>query len=102
MPLTRSRPPLNRDRILRAALTFADGRGVESLSMRALGRVLGFAAMSLYKYVASKDDLLGGILDLVLAENRQPLAAATWDGAIRESAISVHQALSRHSWACAL
>lgn len=70
--------------------------------MRTLGRALGFEAMSLYKYIANKDDLLGGILDLVLAESEAPSPAKPWDTAIRESAISVHDALQRHPWACAL
>ena len=40
--------------------------------MRKLGQVLGFEAMSLYNHVANKDDLLDGILDLVLAESEPP------------------------------
>ena len=40
--------------------------------MRKLGQALGFEAMSLYNHVANKDDLLDGILDLVLAETEPP------------------------------
>jgi AcrR family transcriptional regulator len=96
------RLPLNRERILRAALELADDGGIESLTMRKLGQALGFEAMSLYNYVANKDDLLDGILDLVLDESEPPSAEGEWDAAIRSSAISVHRALTSHPWACPL
>jgi AcrR family transcriptional regulator len=96
------RLPLNRDRILQAALEFADRSGIESLTMRGLGQALGFEAMSLYNHVANKDEVLDGILDLVLAESEPPSPAGAWDEAIRTSAISVHEALTRHPWSCAL
>jgi AcrR family transcriptional regulator len=87
---------------LLAALELANDRGIEAVTMRNLGQALGFEAMSLYHYVAGKDDVLDGILDLVLAESEPPSPSGEWDAAIRTSAISVHQALLRHPWACAL
>ena len=99
---TEPRLPLSRDRILQAALELADEGGIESLTMRKLGQVLGFEAMSLYNHVANKDDVLDGILDLVLAESEPPSPAGDWDAAVRESAISVHAALRRHPWACSI
>jgi AcrR family transcriptional regulator len=96
------RLPLSRDRILRTALALADEQGIESLTMRKLGGALGFEAMSLYNHVANKDDLLDGLLDLVLAETEAPAAGAPWDAAIRASAVSVHDVLRRHPWAAAL
>jgi AcrR family transcriptional regulator len=99
---TEPRLPLSRDRILQAALELADEGGIESLTMRKLGQALGFEAMSLYNHVAKKDDVLDGILDLVLAETEPPSPTGAWDAAIRTSAISVHEALRRHPWSCAL
>src|SRR3954469_15808619 len=96
---TEPRLPLSRDRILRAALELADGGGIEALTMRKLGQVLGFEAMSLYNHVANKDDVLDGILGLVLAETERPSADDEWDASIRKSALSVHAALRRHPWA---
>jgi AcrR family transcriptional regulator len=96
------RLPLSRDRILEAALAVADETGIESLTMRKLGQELGFEAMSLYNYVASKEDLLDGILDLVLAETELPAPDGDWESSVRASAISVHAAIRRHSWAAAL
>jgi AcrR family transcriptional regulator len=96
---TEPRIPLSRDRILGAALEFADEHGIEALSMRKLGQLLGFEAMSLYNHVKNKEDLLDGMLELVLAETEPPAADGPWDEAIRESAVSVHDALRRHPWA---
>ena len=64
------REPLNRERVLRAALALADEAGVESLSMRKLAKELGVEAMSLYNHVANKDDLLDGLVDLVFERDR--------------------------------
>ena len=101
-PKTQFRLPLTRDRILQAALELADEGGIESLTMRNLGQTLGFEAMSLYNHVANKDDVIDGILDLVLAEGELPSSSGDWDGAVRSSAVSVHAALRRHPWASAV
>src|SRR5260370_24938960 len=95
---TEPRLPLSRDRILQAALDLADDGGIEALTMRKLGQVLGFEAMSLYNHVANKDDVLDGILDLVLDETEPPSPAGAWPTASRSSANSVRQALTRHPW----
>lgn len=99
---TEARTPLSRERVLRAALELADGSGVEALTMRRLGEELGFEAMSLYRHVANKQDLLDGMLDLVLAEWQFPDGEGDWIAAIRTSARSVHGALRRHRWAARL
>ena len=99
---TEPRLPLSRERILRAAVEMADTDGVESLTMRRLAGELGFEAMSLYNHVSNKDDLLDGMLDAVLAETKVPSPEGDWAAAVRSSAISVHDALQRHAWACRL
>ena len=70
--------------------------------MRRLGEDLGFEAMSLYRHVANKKDLLDGMLDLVLAEWQLPANEDDWAEAVRTSARSVHDALRRHRWAAGL
>jgi AcrR family transcriptional regulator len=99
---TEPRLPLSRDRILRAALELVDDGGIDSLTMRKLGKALGFEAMSLYNHVANKDDVIDGILDLVLAQGELPSPSGNWDRAVRASAVSVHAALRRHPWASAV
>ena len=77
------RVPLNRDRVLRAALDLVDEGGVEALSMRKLGQMLGVEAMSLYNHVANKDDILDGIADVVWREIDLPVPGEEWEEAIR-------------------
>jgi AcrR family transcriptional regulator len=96
-----SRTPLSRDRVLRAAIALADENGIDALSMRRLARTLGVEAMSLYNHVANKDDLLNGITDLVLREIELP-SDEDWKAALRRSAISAHEVLRSHPWACNL
>jgi len=98
---TTRRKPLSRERILAAALELVDEQGIDALSMRKLGQALGYEAMSLYNHVANKDDLLDGILDLVLAEMEPPDPAGGL-ASIRSSSISAHEALARHPWAAGL
>jgi AcrR family transcriptional regulator len=95
---TTRRKPLSRERILTEALELVDEQGIEALSMRKLGQTLGYEAMSLYNHVENKEDLLSGILDLVLAE-MEPPDPAGGPPAIRASALSAHEALKRHPWA---
>jgi AcrR family transcriptional regulator len=101
-PGTETRTPLTRDRVLRAAVAFADEGGIGSLSMRKLGEVLGVEAMSLYNHVANKDELLDAMIDLVFGEIDLPVAGAPWKTAMRERAVSARQALARHRWAIGL
>jgi AcrR family transcriptional regulator len=93
------RVPLTRERILRAAVALADEGGAESPSMRRIAQELGVVPMALYKHVASKDELLNGMVDVVVAEIDPPAAGADWKAAIRERVLSARRALLRHPWA---
>ncbi len=93
---------LSKERVLRAAMTLADDRGIAALSMRTLAQELGAGAMSLYHHVAGKDDLLGGMVDLVVREIEPPALEGEWKPAIRQSVVSFHEALRRHRWAASL
>jgi AcrR family transcriptional regulator len=98
----KARAPLNRERVLRAALALADKGGIESLTMRGLGQELGVEAMSLYNHVTSKDDILDGIVDLVFSEIALPSGRTGWKTAMRRRAMSAREALLRHPWATGL
>ncbi len=91
--------PLSRERVLKAALCLADKGGIESLSMRKLAQELGVQAMSLYNHVANKDDMLNGIVDMVVSEIEVPNLKIDWQTAMRRRAISAHAVLLRHPWA---
>ena len=96
------RQPLSRERVVRAAMALADAGGIDALTMRRLGDELGVEAMSLYRHVANKDDLIDGMTDAVFAEIELPSGATDWRTAMRERAVSVRAALSRHPWATPL
>lgn len=93
---------LSRERVLRAAVALADHGDIQSLSMRKLGQELGVEAMSLYHYVANKDDLLDGMADFVVSEFDLPSNGTDWRETLRQSAISAHRVLWSHPWACGL
>ena len=96
------RAPLSRGQVLDAAVAVADQGGIEAVSMRKLGQALGVEAMSLYNHVASKSDLLDGMVDVVFSEIGLPPGDVGWRSAMRRRAISVREALGRHRWAIGL
>jgi AcrR family transcriptional regulator len=93
------RVPLSRDRVLRAAVALADEVGVESLSMRRLAQELGVVPMALYKHVANKEELLDGMVDVVVGEIHPTVHGADWKSAVRQRILSARRALLRHPWA---
>jgi AcrR family transcriptional regulator len=91
--------PLSRERVLEAALRLVDEGGLEALSMRKLAGELGVQAMSLYNHVANKDDIIDGLVDIVVAEIEVPRFDLDWKTAMRRRSISAHEMLLRHPWA---
>jgi AcrR family transcriptional regulator len=79
------RRPLDRRRILEAAVTFVDREGLEALSMRKLGAELGVEAMSLYNHVPNKSALLDGMVEVLLGELKVPPEDASWEERVREA-----------------
>jgi TetR/AcrR family tetracycline transcriptional repressor len=87
----RGRPPksnatgLDRSRVLEAALRHVDEHGLESLGMRNLAAELGVAPNSLYSYVAGKDDLVRGVVELALGTLEVPSpVGVSWTDRCRE------------------
>jgi AcrR family transcriptional regulator len=72
------RSDLSRDRVVAAALALLDREGLEALSMRRLADELGVGTMSLYHYVADKEDLAKAIIEVVLGECYQPQPGEPW------------------------
>ena len=96
---TARRSPLNRDRVLRAAVALADDVGIEALSMRNLAERLGVVPMALYKHVANKEELLDGMVEVIVGEIDPPAQGADWKDAIRRRILSARRSLLRHHWA---
>lgn len=97
-----TRETLHRERVVRAAVDLADESGIESVTMRELGRRLGVEAASLYNHVAGKDDLLNGMADVAAAEIELPSSDIDWKEAMRRRAVSARGVFLRHRWAAAL
>lgn len=98
----RPRASLSRDRVLAAAMTLADAEGLGAVTMRRLAQELGVEAMTLYYHVANKEEILDGLVDLVVREFEIAPPDAGWRAALHAMAMSAYEALGRHPWAAAL
>jgi AcrR family transcriptional regulator len=99
------RTRLDRDRVLDAAVALADEVGLEATSMRRLAETLGVTPMALYKHVADREELVDGMVDVVVAEIEKLLAAdrrpraAEWRSAVRRRILTARAVVLRHPWA---
>ncbi|MEA5454772.1 TetR/AcrR family transcriptional regulator C-terminal domain-containing protein [Sinomonas sp. JGH33] len=93
------RQPLSRDRVLRAAVALADEAGLEAISMRKLSQTLGVVPMALYKHVANKEELLDGMIDVVVGEIEPAMGDSDWKAAVRRRILSARTVMLRHPWA---
>ena len=88
---------LSRERVLQAGLQLVDRDGVDALTMRRLGKELGVEAMSLYGYVANKQDLLDGVVDGVYAEIPESIDTyGSWREQLRVTALHFRRVLLHH------
>lgn len=96
------RARLTRQRIIQAAITYADRDGVDQLSMRLLAAELGCGVMSLYNHVRDKDDLIEGMVDAVAKEIELPIADGekdAWVDDLRLCCTSAYKVMLKHHWA---
>jgi AcrR family transcriptional regulator len=96
------RPRVSREQVLDAALELADEGGLAAVTMANVGASAGVEAMSLYRHIGNKDEMLDGLVDRVFAEIEVPEDATDWREALRRRAVSAHEALGRHPWAIGL
>jgi AcrR family transcriptional regulator len=95
-PARRPRGSLTREQVVDAALRLADEEGLEALSMPLLARRLECGVMTLYGYVANKDDLLDALAEKGLADLRlgRPLPSdpagvlVAWGRALRQTLLA--------------
>ena len=97
-----ARQQLSRERVLDAALRVADDGGLAGLTIRSLAEQLGTRPMSLYHYVAGKEEILDGLVDLVFAEIELPEPTGRWREEMTKRARSARAVLRRHPWSIAL
>ncbi|GJM37915.1 MAG: hypothetical protein DHS20C19_12820 [Acidimicrobiales bacterium] len=94
-----TRPRLSRDAVITGAVELADEIGVDPLTLRKLAAHLGVKPMSIYHYVANKDEILDGMVDVVFSEIDTPAADGQWRDEMRRRAKSAREVLRRHPWA---
>lgn len=90
---------LNREHVLKAAVTLADEIGISALSMRRLALELGVAPMALYKHVADKEDLVDGMVEVIIRQVDPPPTSTDWRSTIRSQVLSTRRTFQRHRWA---
>ncbi len=104
----KTRRPLTRARVLKAAIKVADREGLAALSMRRLGKEVGVEAMSLYNHLPGKDGLLEGLAEALTEEisaeaAKRPLElTANWKIDLRSRCLAARQVALRHRWMPAL
>jgi AcrR family transcriptional regulator len=93
------RPTLTRARVVEAAIELADRDGLDAVSMRRLGQILGVEAMSLYTHVKRKDDLLDAMVEAVVAQIPPAADGPDWQTRLRRTILASRAVLLRHPWA---
>ncbi|MGK5732250.1 TetR/AcrR family transcriptional regulator [Streptomyces sp. URMC 124] len=98
-PRGAEQPGLSREAIVREAIVMLDADGIEALSMRKLAARLNAGATSLYRHVATKDELMELAVDEVFGEVVVPAAdSADWRTAAARAAASFRATALRHPW----
>ncbi|MEU3460392.1 TetR/AcrR family transcriptional regulator C-terminal domain-containing protein [Streptomyces sp. NPDC006733] len=90
--------PLDRERIVAAAVALADGGGLEAVSLRKVAARLNAGPMRLYGYIATKQELFDLMVDAVQAEILPEEQPGDWREALRGLAHRTRQAALRHEW----
>lgn len=92
------KPALTLERIVAAAVELADAGGLPALSMSRLAEKLGFTTMSLYRYVASKEELLLLALDAAIGPPPDIDPAGGWRPRAERWARALLDFYRRHPW----
>lgn len=92
----RPRTPLSRERVIAAAVAIADAEGAEAVTMRRLAEALDVHPTSLYNHVPTKDAILDGIAEALIAEAGLPLPYASWQDWVRQLATGMRDAARAH------
>ncbi len=90
---------LSADAIVEAAVQIADAEGLEAISMARVAAKLGFTTMSLYRYVASKDELLQLMFNAsALGAESLVIEGDDWRSRLRNWSVIQRDMLDRHPW----
>lgn len=83
-------------------MALADEVGIDALTIRKLAVAIGTKPMTIYRHVASKEEIIDGMVERVFAEIERPPTDGEWLGALRVRCLSAKAALTRHPWAAPL
>lgn len=92
----------SRAEITTAAMALADQEGLEAVSMRRVAAALGTGAASLYRYVATRDDLVDLMMDRAASEYELGAPGGDWHADLLEVARQARRIMRRHPWLAAL
>jgi AcrR family transcriptional regulator len=94
----RMRSSVTAEEILRSAERVAEG-GFDALTMRAVASEMGASPMALYRYFATKDDLVDAMLDRVLGRIEFEARTDDWVADLTAFAVAHRTVLAGHAWA---
>jgi AcrR family transcriptional regulator len=94
-----ARQPLTSERVVEAAVRFADHHGLAATTMRPLAETLGVTPMALYKHVANREQLIDGMVDRIVREIPDADSADDWRDGVRNRILAARRTLRTHPWA---
>ena len=88
--------------ITAAAIRIADAEGIEAVSLRRVAGEMGTGTTTLYRYIATKDELFDLMIDSTFGERKPPTPTGDWQADLRTTAHEYRVILLRHPWLAAL
>ena len=96
-----TRPGLTRERILQMALRMADRDGLDAVTLRQVATELRVHVTSLYNHVYDRDDIIDGIVELLVSEAELPTGDVEWEEWVRAMARGLRRVAKAHPGAFA-
>jgi AcrR family transcriptional regulator len=96
------RPAHSRADIAAAAIRIADADGIEAVSLRRVAGELGTGTTTLYRYIATKDELFDLMIDSAIGERQPPAPTGDWQADLRVIAYENRAMALRHPWLATL
>jgi AcrR family transcriptional regulator len=91
-----AKPQLNRESIVATAIQLADDHGLDTVSLRGVAKQLGVHVTSLYNYFPTKEAVLEGMMQTLLAEATLPQGKTTWQDWVRNYALAIRGLAHKH------
>ncbi|HWN06983.1 MAG TPA: TetR/AcrR family transcriptional regulator C-terminal domain-containing protein [Steroidobacteraceae bacterium] len=89
-------PRLSSENIVAIAIEIADEEGLAAVTLRGIAARLAVHVTSLYNHVATKEAVLDGMVNVLLAEARLPTGRIGWEDWVREFAARMRALGRKH------